>query len=698
LVLADLKFGTIILPRSDSPKAISHLAKFEWFHKIDTENDTVTPEIDDVLLNAQKTFQAIDEVVKGLGIPLTTGIMEILFKGTVIKKDQYQLDDLKAMVEDLEKKYPSIIDKPTKLIKESEDTKRSLAEYQTIKDALTLVKKLDVDIGNLGFMTHFYTNLFIIKTSNFQEISRTLQEATIYKYELDSKEESAIIIIADSQDADKVLKVMRSFNSNPFTIPQGVSQIPSTAFQLSESKIKELVSKQKSLTKEIQNLTKKKRAEILAIHEKAYVTKEVLESLRKPGGTRSFSVIQGYIPAKMEKQFKKVTDEWMSVVEKIDDPKLAAEAPVLFQNPRFARTFEVITESQGIPRHGEMDPTPMIAIMWPIFYGLMFADVGHGLLLMGLGLLFKLKGQGNLARWGMLIAISGAAAAIAGVGQGEAFGFHIDHFEPFGSLLHEGGILHPISWIVGVISVAELTFEQVITILKVSIFLGIVHLLWAFALRIIKLVKDGHKLTVFTEAIPNVTLYGGIVVVMMCAIGSGYDVMGMYKSVHTEAVPWVTVFLGDWAQVWIISRIAIIITIASIVIMMVGGIMHNKRHPEEGGSMVNVIIEVLLGKSIECLAHTISYARIGIMLLVHAALLLTVNNSFESMGGWNSPSGAALIIGGNIGIMMIEGLIVFIQALRLHLYEFFTKWYDGGGKPFRQILPEMLYNQLLWKK
>ena len=698
MVLADLKFGTIILPRSDSPKAISHLTKFEWFHKIDTENDTVTPEIDDVLLNAQKTFQAIDEVVKGLGIPLTTGIMEILFKGTVIKKDQYQLDDLKAMVEDLEKKYPSIIDKPTKLIKESEDTKRSLAEYQTIKDALTLVKKLDVDIGNLGFMTHFYTNLFIIKTSNFQEISRTLQEATIYKYELDSKEESAIIIIADSQDADKVLKVMRSFNSNPFTIPQGISQIPSTAFQLSESKIKELVSKQKSLTKEIQNLTKKKRAEILAMHEKAYVTKEVLESLRKPGGTRSFSVIQGYIPAKMEKQFKKVTEEWMSVVEKIDDPKLAAQAPVLFQNPRFAKTFEVITESQGIPKHGEMDPTPMIAIMWPIFYGLMFADVGHGLLLMGLGLLFKLKGQGNLARWGMLIAISGAAAAIAGVGQGEAFGFHIDHFEPFGSLLHEGGILHPISWIVGVISVAELTFEQVITILKVSIFLGIVHLLWAFALRIIKLVKDGHKLTVFTEAIPNVTLYGGIVVIMMCAIGSGYDVMGMYKSVHTEAVPWVTVFLGDWAQVWIISRIAIIITIASIVIMMIGGIMHNKRHPEEGGSMVNVIIEVLLGKSIECLAHTISYARIGIMLLVHAALLLTVNNSFESMGGWNSPSGAALIIGGNIGIMMIEGLIVFIQALRLHLYEFFTKWYDGGGKPFRQILPEMLYNQLLWKK
>ena len=698
MAVADLKFGTVILPRSDSTKAISQLAKFEWFHKIEPQNDTVTPEVDDVLLNAQKVFQAIDEVVKGLGVPLTTGIMEILFKGTVIKKDQYQLDDLKSMVIDLEEKYLSVIEEPTRLLKESEDVKRSLAEYQTVKETLLLVKKLDINIGNLGSMTHFYTNLFIIKKSDFEEISKTLQNVTIFKYELDSKDESAIMIIADSQDTEKVLKVMRSFNSNPFTIPQGVSQIPSEAFQTSETKIKELAGRQKSLTKEIQSLTKKKRAEILAIHEKAFVTKEILESLRKPGGTKSFSIIQGYIPAKMESQFKDATGEWMSVVENINDAKLSAQAPVLMQNPKFARTFEVITQSQGIPKHGETDPTPMIAIMWPIFYGLMFADVGHGLLLMGLGLIFKLKGQGNLSRWGMLIAISGAAAAIAGVGQGEAFGFHIHYFEPFGTLLHEGGALYPVSWIVGVISVAELTFEQVITILKVSLFLGIVHLLWAFALRIIKLAKDGHKLTMFTEAIPNVTLYGGIVVIMMCAIGSGYDVMNMYAWYHTEPVPWVTVFLGEWAQVWIISRIAILITIASIVIMMIGGIMHNKRHPEQGGSMVNVIIEVLLGKSIECLAHTISYARIGIMLLVHAALLLTVNNSFQSMGGWESPSGAALIIGGNIGIMMIEGLIVFIQALRLHLYEFFTKWYDGGGKPFKQLVPEMIYNQFKWKQ
>ena len=162
---------------------------------------------------------------------------------------------------------------------------------------------------------------------------------------------------------------------------------------------------------------------------------------------------------------------------------------------------------------------------------------------MGLGLVFKLKGQGNLSRWGMLIAISGASAAIAGVGTGEMFGFHIDHIQPFEGILEEGGALHSVSWLVGAISVAELDFDQVIMILKVSLFLGIIHILWAFALHIKKLYQDGHKTTMITEAIPNVTLYGGIVVIMMCAIGSGYDVMNMYSKIHVEAVPWVTVFL-----------------------------------------------------------------------------------------------------------------------------------------------------------
>ena len=696
MAVADLLMGSVILPRTDSPSLISRLTEFEWFHKMEMNNETVTPEIDDLLLRAQKSFQFIEDVIKGLNIPLRVGIMEILFKGTVIKKKKYNVDEIENMISELEQ-VPEFLTNAAKSLEENVKINHSLEEFKALKETLEVANNLKIDLTGFGSTKYFYSNLFIINSSDYGEIERTLEEIPIFKYDLESKEKSAIIIISDNDDSDKVLKTMRALNSNPFMIPKEFPQIPNEAYSLAESKIKELTEKQKTVSKELSSITKKIRGDILTMHENALVAKEVLETLRKPGGTKNFAVIQGYIPKKMEKKFKEVTSQWTSITEEVKDKDTLAELPVYLDNPRWVKTFEVITNSQGIPKKGEFDPTWMVALMWPIFYGLMFADVGHGLLLMGLGLLFKFKGQGNLSRWGMLLAISGGAGALAGVFQGEVFGFHIQHFVGFEMLLHEGGPLHSISWLIGSISVAELTFDQVIMILKVSLFIGVIHLGWAFLLRIRNFAKKKDKDGLIFEAIPNMLMWLGVFGVMMGAIGSGYDVMNMYSKIHAEAVPWVSVLVGEWAVVWIVVRVSVILILACVVLMIIGGIKHNKKHPEDGGDMVSVIMEVLLGKTIECLAHSISYARIGIMLLVHAALLLTVNQAFESLGGLSSPMAMVLIIGGQIGIMMIEGLIVYIQSLRLHLYEFFTKWYDGGSQPFKQLVPETVYNSYSWK-
>ena len=696
MAVADLLMGSVILPRTETPSLISRLTEFEWFHKMEMNNETVTPEIDDLLLRAQKSFQFIEDVIKGLNIPIRVGIMEILFKGTVIKKKKHNVDEIENMISELEQ-VPEFLTNAAKSLEENVKINHSLEEFKALKETLEVANNLKIDLTGFGSTKYFYSNLFIINSSDYGEIERTLEGIPIFKYDLESKEKSAIIIISDNDDSDKILKTMRALNSNPFMIPKEFPQIPNEAYSLAESKIKELTEKQKTISKELSSITKKIRGDILTMHENALVAKEVLETLRKPGGTKNFAVIQGYIPKKMEKKFKEVTSQWTSITEEVKDKDTLAELPVYLDNPRWVKTFEVITNSQGIPKKGEFDPTWMVALMWPIFYGLMFADVGHGLLLMGLGLLFKFKGQGNLSRWGMLLAISGGAGALAGVFQGEVFGFHLEHFVGFEMLLHEGGPLHSISWLIGSISVAELTFDQVIMILKVSLFIGVIHLGWAFLLRIRNFAKKKDKDGLIFEAIPNMLMWLGVFGVMMGAIGSGYDVMNMYSKVHAEAVPWVSVLVGEWAVVWIVVRVSVILILACVVLMIIGGIKHNKKHPEDGGDMVSVIMEVLLGKTIECLAHSISYARIGIMLLVHAALLLTVNQAFESLGGLSSPMAMVLIIGGQIGIMMIEGLIVYIQSLRLHLYEFFTKWYDGGSQPFKQLVPETVYNSYSWK-
>ena len=158
---ADLKLGTVILPRSESPRAISRLTEFEWYHKIDSAGDLVTPEIDDLLLKAQQTFQSIDDVIKGMGIPLTVGIMEILFKGTVIKKKDYEINEIEEMVEQLSKEAPSIIDKPAQLLDDAANARISIEEYKSLKDTLEIIKKMKMDLSGFGLMRHFFTNLFV---------------------------------------------------------------------------------------------------------------------------------------------------------------------------------------------------------------------------------------------------------------------------------------------------------------------------------------------------------------------------------------------------------------------------------------------------------------------------------------------------------------------------------------------------------
>jgi V/A-type H+-transporting ATPase subunit I len=322
----------------------------------------------------------------------------------------------------------------------------------------------------------------------------------------------------------------------------------------------------------------------------------------------------------------------------------------------------------------------------------MFADFGHGILLFGLGMLFRYRGNGSLRTWGTLIAASGVAAAIAGLGTGEMFGFH------FEELAFLAPIFAPLQGFVGLLNVSELTFERVVMILEVSIAIGIVHLLMAYFLRLSSDFKQGNKLMVFYHDIPTILQYFAVVALILAAIGSGYDIIGMFGITgvtHTEPVPWLTVVFGDWVTVDLVAKAAPLVIIATVVIMIIGGIKEEKhlkaQGRDEGGGLVGIIVEVIMVRIIEMLSNTISYSRLGIMLLVHAALLVTVNNSFEHGGGY------AVLIGGNIGIMLIEGLIVYIQTIRLHLYEWFPKWYVGEGTEFKKIVPRMLYSNFVWK-
>jgi len=699
--IAKLMKATLILPRTETTQAVSSLAELEWFHPLPKGSDYVNIELDDLLLRAQKLFQSIDEVVRALSIPLETGVMATMFRGSPKGRTHFVIEDLEHLVSDLESKSKTIGEEARSLLNEHGSVKRSLDENQTVLEMLKAASSINLDLEEMNSLKRFHAKMFIVDAKELPEIERTFDDLAIIKMEL-NETKVALVIIGTREDAERISKVLRSFDTHPFVIPSYLRQNPSEAYKHLEQKNKELEKKREELEKSLKKIRLDISRKILSFYEGAKVAKDVLETMRKLGGTKNFAVIQGYIPSTIEGKMKKLTKDWVCVIEEVkegDEERGQEGLPSLLTNRKYVKTFEVITTTQGLPRYGETDPTPMIAFVWPLFYGLMFGDLGHGLLLFGLGMLLRSRGLGSIRTWGTLLAASGTAASIAGLITGEFFGWQIHEVAVL-------NILHNIPFI-GVLKVSELTFDQVVLVLKVSIAIGIIHLVSAFVLNIRKNLMAGKKLEVCAQNIPILVMYGAVVGLILSAIGSGYDIIGMFgvtERVHNEAVPWITFVVGPWATVDIVVKICVPVLFVCIAVMMLGHIIEERRKKAHGletggGGILGAVIEIVMVRTMELLSHTISYSRLGIMLLVHVALLVTVNDAFKySVNQGDMGMAMALLIGGNIGIMMIEGLIVYIQAIRLHLYEWFPKWYEGEGTEFKKIVPQMLYTSLLWEK
>ena len=186
--------------------------------------------------------------------------------------------------------------------------------------------------------------------------------------------------------------------------------------------------------------------------------------------------------------FKKKFSKWIFFVEDVkhregEMEEKSSNAPTLMKNFPFIRAFETITLNQGPPKYGEVDPTPLIVLTFPIFYGIMFGDLGHGVILSLFGILLYIRGNDSLKKWGIMLTIAGITASIVGFSIGEVFGFAIGDVIP--------SFKHPLLEIVerhhGVTSFNS---EAVTAILQISIILGIFHLLTGFGLAVFKTLRE----------------------------------------------------------------------------------------------------------------------------------------------------------------------------------------------------------------
>ena len=191
---AKLLKTTLILPRVETHEAVSKLAELEWFHTLQNPSEHSSSYFDDLLLNAQKLFQEIDEVIRSLGISLETGVMATLFNGAPQEKTDYKIDNIQNFIVELENKSKALLREPVSLLKTQQQIEKDLEEYRNALDAIGGASKLKMDLSGLRNLKTFFAEIFIINSKDLHEIQNSLSDLIVHPVKLNDEKSSITVI------------------------------------------------------------------------------------------------------------------------------------------------------------------------------------------------------------------------------------------------------------------------------------------------------------------------------------------------------------------------------------------------------------------------------------------------------------------------------------------------------------------------
>ncbi len=324
--------------------------------------------------------------------------------------------------------------------------------------------------------------------------------------------------------------------------------------------------------------------------------------------------------------------------------------PTKLKNNWFTRPFSMFVEMYGIPKYGDIDPTPFVAITYSLLFGIMFADFGQGILLSLIGYFFYKKKRLQLGEVGMRIGVS---SAFFGLLFGSLFGNEVILAQFFENVLH-----------ITFLPIHVLDSNMTLILLLLAVAIGAVLIITSIIINTyINLKKKKYAEMILSHnGIAGLTLYGYIFIGILLQIGLQVKAFSIIPLILFIGIPLLLIFLKEPIE---------------------RKIHRHKFFPDGfGGFFVEGFFE-LFEVILSYITNTMSFMRVGGFLLSHASMMLVVFTVMEMSS--NTIIVTLIFIFGNLFVMALEGMIVGIQVLRLEFYEMFSRYYEGNGVPFRTL-------------
>ena len=635
MAIVKMKKFKLFALEKDRKSLLKELQKFSYVHFVKTKEDDES--LKEIELNQDMTI--IKE--KSQKVKWMLNYFSKLFPKETkkeidessIKETLFVLLEQQASKYDFSNDYENLAN----ISGEIDSNKEEIANLETYRKELSKWLNIKESLGNLKAFKTAKFFLGTVAKKNFEPLKDKLRNFEHTYIEEISDESSQInIMLLTSNTEEKELK--NELKTYSFT---EVNFDFDTSFTDEYEKTKNREEELKKANKKL----KEKVEKLLKLIPKLLIQKEYLDNalMRETvvsnfKATDTVNVIEGYIPLDMEEEFKKIVNKnsnksnYLEITEVDKDDE---EVPILLKNSGITGLFASITQMYALPRYNEIDPTAILSIFYWIFFGMMVADFAYGLILFilsGLALMVGKFDENKRKFLKFFFALS-FSTMIWGLLYGSAFG---DLIKLPTQVLDSS--------------------KDFMSIFILSIIFGAIHLVIALGIKAYILIKNGHFMDVIYDVfLWYLTLTSLIILLLAGRFGLSEFTKNIFIACAVIGMLGIVVFGARDAKT-LVGRIGGGLYSLYGITSYIGDFVSYLRLMALGlaggfiASAINIIVKMLVSK--------------GILGIILGIVVFTLGQSFN---------------------IFLSFLSSYVHTSRLTYVEFFSKFYEGGGKAFKKF-------------